>query len=930
MVSSFDNLKTTDNVFDSYGNITETTIDPYSDVTNYRQYSSSTYTEQGKLLETETSYVEDKTHVTRYEYDAFGNLTKVTDPNGCEYTYTYDVDDLASVSANGCTNEIIRYIDRKISAYQHNGFTNAFQYDGYNQINHNFTNLGHTRFRITNTYSENGSTQNVTVNYSNDPGVFVEYDKYGRVIKSGKDAQTIDLMNIYCDNDTDTLTNVTNPNDPILKINANSPLRKRIVSGKPEYFYYKDDGSVSKANNDIVTINKNETTFNLSVDNVLDNTCSPVEVKSIYYPILGDKNVIDNPTEFEESKETYSGNVQYYEICAEDISPTTDVISTTTKTDDIGRKEKSTLEVNLITDTEHYNKTVKEISYLPRSVPTAGSTSLVGSVKYSNTNDEQFRQEEYTYDGNGNIKTVTIDGTLACTYHYDNLNRLIRVDDNSIYKSYTYTYDNGGNITNQSFYYYSTGNLNFLLESTDYHYENPWKDQLTSYEKKGSGGNVIESYTITYDGYGNPTQYKGNNLSWDKINQLKQYGSTTFTYNGLGQIIQKDYVNNYGNATVKYVYDPNGKLIAEQRKQTPTEENLTTLTGENIRKLDNYTLVYLYSGKELIGFKYYDFYTQDNCYTCYYLKNIFGDVIGLRNAAGDTIVKYTYTPYGAPSHSLPFTQTTSPESKSPISCSYLANRNPYRYRGYYYDKELSLYHLQTRYYDPQTGRFISPDTIEYLDPISINGLNLYTYCLNNPIMCADPSGHWIETVFDILSLAASVVEVVVNPLDVWAWAGLAGDALDLIPFATGLGETVKGYRVVAKVADISDDALDAIKIGDRAKLAEYGLDIISFSRATNFTNEALSNINKLDNLAENRRILGINIHTGFMFKIPGKEFGEYAGIRPDYYNKGTRALIELKPFNRRSLIRGVKQLLRYEDVIGGNCYKMLQFYAKYR
>ena len=47
----------------------------------------------------------------------------------------------------------------------------------------------------------------------------------------------------------------------------------------------------------------------------------------------------------------------------------------------------------------------------------------------------------------------------------------------------------------------------------------------------------------------------------------------------------------------------------------------------------------------------------------------------------------------------------------------------------------------TRYYDPKTGRFINADSFEYLDPNKINGLNLYAYCGNNPIMNVDPSGH---------------------------------------------------------------------------------------------------------------------------------------------------------------------------------------------
>ncbi|MBE6143818.1 MAG: RHS repeat-associated core domain-containing protein [Erysipelotrichaceae bacterium] len=58
-----------------------------------------------------------------------------------------------------------------------------------------------------------------------------------------------------------------------------------------------------------------------------------------------------------------------------------------------------------------------------------------------------------------------------------------------------------------------------------------------------------------------------------------------------------------------------------------------------------------------------------------------------------------------------------------------------------YDVETGLFWLSSRYYSPELCRFISPDDVDYLDPSSINGLNLYAYANNNPIMYYDPSGH---------------------------------------------------------------------------------------------------------------------------------------------------------------------------------------------
>lgn len=112
------------------------------------------------------------------------------------------------------------------------------------------------------------------------------------------------------------------------------------------------------------------------------------------------------------------------------------------------------------------------------------------------------------------------------------------------------------------------------------------------------------------------------------------------------------------------------------------------------------------------------------------------------------MVKYTYDAWG--------NVTTKAESGYET----LANTNPFRYRGYFYDTETKLYFLKSRYYDPSTGRFISQDDESYLDTESINGLNLYAYCLNNPIVLNDHEGNapkWWEWLINGLVIVAGVV-----------------------------------------------------------------------------------------------------------------------------------------------------------------------------
>ena len=84
-------------------------------------------------------------------------------------------------------------------------------------------------------------------------------------------------------------------------------------------------------------------------------------------------------------------------------------------------------------------------------------------------------------------------------------------------------------------------------------------------------------------------------------------------------------------------------------------------------------------------------------------------------------------------------------TQSGLNNKFIAEINPFRYRSYYYDTETNLYYLNSRYYDPEISRFINADDIEYLNKNISNGLNLYAYCLDNPIKFRDIFGNNIFT-----------------------------------------------------------------------------------------------------------------------------------------------------------------------------------------
>ena len=168
------------------------------------------------------------------------------------------------------------------------------------------------------------------------------------------------------------------------------------------------------------------------------------------------------------------------------------------------------------------------------------------------------------------------------------------------------------------------------------------------------------------------------------------------------------------------------------------------------------------------------------------------------DSAGSMVVRYTYDAWG------------NPISTTGAMASTLGRDNPFRYRGYYYDVETELYYLNARYYNPEWGRFISPDPV--MDLANADGCNLYIYCGNDPINRIDESGQFWDIFFDVVSFVSSVVEVCVNPTDPWAWAGLVGDTVDLVPFVSGIGEATRAIKTTVTVVENADDVVGAAKV----------------------------------------------------------------------------------------------------------------------
>ena len=197
--------------------------------------------------------------------------------------------------------------------------------------------------------------------------------------------------------------------------------------------------------------------------------------------------------------------------------------------DSLGRLVKTTRKSGAI---------LKDTTYTYQAGVNGSTSNLVATVT------DPDKTTSYTYDANGNIKTITSAGNLI-TYTYNEISELIREDNQILNKTITYRYDAGGNLLEKKEYAYTTEPLGTPTRTIPYGYSDTnWKDKLTSFVGKA----------IAYDAIGNPLNFDGWTYTWEEGRQLKTLSKTgtslSFKYNSSGLRSEK----NVNGVPTKYTH----------------------------------------------------------------------------------------------------------------------------------------------------------------------------------------------------------------------------------------------------------------------------------------------------------------------------------------------------------------------------------------
>ncbi len=209
--------------------------------------------------------------------------------------------------------------------------------------------------------------------------------------------------------------------------------------------------------------------------------------------------------------------------------------------------------------------------------------------------------------------------------------------------------------------------------------------------------------------------------------------SFTWTKGRQLQGITKDGLN------ASYTYDENGLRISKTVNGVTTKIFRTNGQMVGMNMSDGKDMTFILDGDGNVYGVHYDHYSASGLRseTYYFAYNAQGDVIGIYDFSGRLMATYDYDEWGNCTVNVLAADSNGHAIDSP---DHIAHVNPFRYRGYFYDAETGFYYLNSRYYDPGTGRFVNGDNLLGANQDILSN-NIFAYCSNNPVNCFDASGN---------------------------------------------------------------------------------------------------------------------------------------------------------------------------------------------